>query len=169
MAYLGNNPDAYQYTVEVSRFNGTGACTEFQIPQDIDDAKGIEVLVNSVQQDPDNSYTVTGGLITFFEAPSLGTNNILVLRREGTTFTRTQIDAGDILPNAVTTVAIADNSITSAKIAPGTIIAADIAANSITTAELANDAVQANNILNATITEEKLANPPFNAFLLSGM
>jgi hypothetical protein len=169
MAYLGNNPDAYQYTVEVSRFNGTGACTEFQIPQDIDDAKGIEVLVNSVQQDPDNSYTVTGGLITFFEAPSLGTNNILVLRREGTTFTRTQIDAGDILPNAVTTAAIADNSITSAKIAPGTIIAADIAANSITTAELANDAVQANNILNATITEEKLANPPFNAFLLSGM
>ena len=117
MAYLGNNPDAYQYIVDISRFNGTGACTEFQIPQDIDDAKGIEVLVNSVQQDPNNSYTVTGGLITFFEAPSVGTNNVIVLRRTGTTFTRTQIDAGDILPNAVTTVAIADDSVTAAKLA----------------------------------------------------
>lgn len=169
MAYLGNNPDAYQYTVEISRFNGTGACTEFQIPQDIDDAKGIEVLVNSVQQDPDNAYTVTGGLITFSEAPSVGTNNVIVLRRTGTTYTRTQIDAGDILPNAVTTVAIADNSITSAKIAPGTVIASDIADGSITGPKLGLTAINANNIVDATITEAKLATPPFNPFLLSGM
>jgi predicted amidohydrolase len=108
MAYIGNNPDAIQTTIEITRFNGTGACTEFQIPQDVDDAKAIEVLVNSVQQDPDNSYTVTNGLITFTEAPSVGTNNVTVLRRTGITFTRTQIDAGDILPNAVTTVAIAE-------------------------------------------------------------
>jgi hypothetical protein len=169
MAYLGNNPDAYQFTVDISRFNGTGACTEFQIPQDIDDAKGIEVLVNSVQQDPDNAYTVTGGLITFSEAPSVGTNNVIVLRRTGTTFTRTQIDAGDILPNAVTTVAIADNSITSAKIAPGTVIASDIADGSITGPKLGLTAINANNIVDATITEAKLATPPFNPFLLSGM
>jgi hypothetical protein len=149
MSYLGNNPDAYQYTVEISRFNGTGACTEFQIPQDIDDAKGIEVLVNSVQQDPINAYTVTDGLITFTEAPTSGSNNVIILRRVGTTFTRTQIDAGDILPNAVTTAAIADGSITAAKIADGTIIAADIA--------------------DGSVTEDKLANPPFNPFLLSGM
>lgn len=169
MAYLGNNPDAYQYIVDISRFNGTGACTEFQIPQDIDDAKGIEVLVNSVQQDPDNAYTVTGGLITFSEAPSVGTNNVVVLRRTGTTYTRTQIDAGDILPNAVTTVAIADNSITSAKIAPGTVIASDIADGSITGPKLGLTAINANNIVDATITEAKLATPPFNPFLLSGM
>jgi hypothetical protein len=79
MAYLGNNPDAYQYTVE---------------------------------EDPDNAYTVTGGVITFSEAPSVGTNNILVLRREGTTFTRTQIDTGDILPNAVTTAALSTTGVT---------------------------------------------------------
>ena len=77
MAYIGNNPDAIQNTIEITRFNGTGACTEFTIPQDVDDAKAIEVLVNSVQQDPDNSYTVTNGLITFTEAPSTGTNNII--------------------------------------------------------------------------------------------
>jgi hypothetical protein len=163
MAYLGNNPDAYQYTIEVSRFNGTGACTEFQIPQDIDDAKGIEVLVNSVQQDPDNSYTVTGGLITFFEAPSLGTNNILVLRREGTTFTRTQIDAGDILPNAVTTAAIADDSVTASKLAdtavtPGNYGGAE--AVSTITVDAQGRVTYAANVAIDT---------GFNPFLLSGM
>ncbi len=112
MAYIGNNPDAIQNTIEITRFNGTGACTQFTIPQDVDDAKAIEVLVNSVQQDPDNSYTVTNGLITFSEAPSLGTNNVTVLRRTGLTYTRTQIDSGDILPNAVTTAALSTTGVT---------------------------------------------------------
>ena len=149
MAYIGNNPDAIQTSIEITRFNGNGACTEFQIPQDVDDAKAIEVLVNSVQQDPDNSYSVVNGLITFTEAPSVGTNNVTVLRRTGLTYTRTQIDSGDILPNAVTTITIADGSITAAKIANGTIVAAEIADN--------------------TITDEKLVTPQFNPFLLSGM
>ena len=169
MAYIGNNPDAIQNSIEITRFNGTGACTEFQIPQDVDDAKAIEVLVNSVQQDPDNSYTVTNGLITFSEAPSVGTNNVTVLRRTGLTYTRTQIDSTDILPNAVTTIAIADGSITAAKIANGTIVAAEIADNTVTGPKLGLTAINANNIVDATITEAKLANPPFNPFLLSGM
>jgi hypothetical protein len=149
MAYIGNNPDAIQTTIEITRFNGNGACTQFQIPQDVDDAKAIEVLVNSVQQDPDNSYTVTDGLITFSEAPSVGTNNVTVLRRTGLTYTRTQISTSDILPNAVTTITIADGSITAAKIADGTIIAADIA--------------------DGSVTDAKMATPQFNPFLLSGM
>ena len=169
MAYIGNNPDAIQNSIEITRFNGNGACTEFQIPQDVDDAKAIEVLVNSVQQDPDNSYSVTNGLITFSEAPSVGTNNVTVLRRTGLTYTRTQIDSGDILPNAVTTIAIANNSITSDKIAPGTVIASDIADGSVTGPKLGLTSINANNIVDATITEAKLANPPFNPFLLSGM
>ena len=112
MAYIGNSPDAIQNSIEITRFNGNSACTEFQIPQDVDDAKAIEVLVNSVQQDPDNSYSVVNGLITFSEAPSVGTNNVTVLRRTGLTFTRTQIDSGDILPNAVTTAALSTTGVT---------------------------------------------------------
>ena len=112
MAYIGNSPDAIQNSIEITRFNGTSACTEFQIPQDVDDAKAIEVLVNSVQQDPDNSYSVVNGLITFSEAPSVGTNNVTVLRRTGLTYTRTQIDSGDILPNAVTTAALSTTGVT---------------------------------------------------------
>lgn len=159
MAYLGNNPDAYQYTIEISRFNGTGACTQFTIPQDVDNAKDIEVLVNSVQQDPDNAYTVTDGVITFSEAPTTGSNNIIVLRRTGTTYTRTQIAAGDILPNAVTSAAIADSAV-------GT---TELASLAVTGDKIGLTSINANNIVNATITEAKLANPPLNPFLLSGM
>lgn len=156
MAYLGNNPDAYQYTVEVSRFNGTGACTQFQIPQDVDDAKAIEVLVNSVQQDPDNSYSVVNGLITFTEAPSVGTDNILVLRREGTTFTRTQIDSGDILPNAVTSAAIADGSVSTAKLQTSSVTTAKLQALSVTGDKIGLTAINANNIVDGAITNAKL-------------
>lgn len=183
MAYLGNNPDAYQYTVEVTRFNGTGACTEFQIPQDVDDAKAIEVLVNSVQQDPDNSYSVVNGLITFTEAPSVGTNNVVVIRRTGTTYIRTQIASGDILPNAVTTVAIADGSITAAKIADGTIVAAEIADNTVNSTKLTITGVTSGSYGGAanvsTITIDTAGRityaanvaieTGFNPFLLSGM
>jgi len=163
MAYIGNSPDAIQNSIEITRFNGNAACTQFQIPQDVDDAKAIEVLVNSVQQDPDNSYTVTNGLITFSEAPSVGTNNVTVLRRTGLTYTRTQIDVGDILPNAVTTIAIADGSITAAKIANGTIVTAEIADGAVTGPKLGLTAINANNIVDGTVTGSKLGLTAINA------
>ena len=163
MAYIGNNPDAIQTTIEITRFNGTGACTEFQIPQDVDDAKAIEVLVNSVQQDPDNSYTVTNGLITFTEAPSVGTNNVTVLRRTGITFTRTQIDTGDILPNAVTTAAIANDSVTAAKLADTTVTPGNYGgAEAVSTIS-----VDAQGRI--TYAANVAIDTGFNPFLLSGM
>jgi hypothetical protein len=163
MAYLGNNPDAYQYTVEVTRFNGTGACTQFTIPQDVDDAKAIEVLVNSVQQDPDNAYTVTGGVITFSEAPSVGTNNILVLRREGTTFTRTQIDTGDILPNAVTSAAIADGAVGTSELTTTGVSAGNYGGASNVTTITVDSKGRISYAANVAIETG------FNPFLLSGM
>ena len=159
MSYIGNNPDVNAFTIGVDRFNGTGACTQFTLTRSIDDAKAIEVIVNGVQQDPDNAYTVTDGVITFSEAPTTGSNNIIVLRRTGTTYTRTQIAAGDILPNAVTSAAIADSAV-------GT---TELASLAVTGDKIGLTSINANNIVNATITEAKLANPPLNPFLLSGM
>jgi hypothetical protein len=147
MAYIGNSPDAIQNSIEITRFNGTSACTQFQIPQDVDDAKAIEVLVNSVQQDPDNSYSVVNGLITFTEAPSTGTNNITVLRRTGLTYTRTQVASEDIFASAVTSTAIADGAVTGPKLAAG----------AVTGPKLGLTAINANNIVDGTITGAKIA------------
>ncbi len=153
MAYIGNNPDAIQNSIEITRFNGTGACTEFQIPQDVDDAKAIEVLVNSVQQDPDNSYTVTNGLITFSEAPSVGTNNVTVLRRTGLTYTRTQIDSADILPNAVTTAALSTTGVTAGNYG---------GASNVTTISVDSKG-------RISYADKVAIDTGFNQFLLSGM
>jgi len=147
MAYIGNSPDAIQNSIEITRFNGTSACTQFQIPQDVDDAKAIEVLVNSVQQDPDNSYSVVNGLITFTEAPSTGTNNVTVLRRTGLTYTRTQVASEDILASAVTSTAIADGAVTGPKLAAG----------AVTGPKIGLTAINANNIVDGTITGAKIA------------
>jgi hypothetical protein len=163
MAYIGNNPDAIQNTIEINRFNGTGACTEFQIPQDVDDAKAIEVLVNSVQQDPDNSYTVSNGLITFSEAPSLGTNNVTVLRRTGLTYTRTQIDSADILPNAVTSAAIADGAVGTSELTTTGVTAGNYGGESNVSTITIDTAGRISYAANVAI------DAGFNPFLLSGM
>ena len=69
MSYLGNQPGLTNYVFGLDRFNGTGACTQFTLTRTTDDANTLEVLVNSIQQDPINSYSVAAGLLTFTEAP----------------------------------------------------------------------------------------------------
>ena len=163
MAYIGNNPDAIQNSIEITRFNGTGACTQFQIPQDVDDAKAIEVLVNSVQQAPDNAYSVVSGLITFSEAPSVGTNNVTVLRRTGLTYTRTQIDSGDILPNAVTSAAIADSAVGTSELSTTGVTAGNYGGASNVTTISVDSKGRISYAANVAIETG------FNPFLLSGM
>jgi hypothetical protein len=115
MSYLGNEPGVGSFIVGVERFNGTGSCTRFSLTQTgIQDPNAIEVLVNSVQQDPTNSYTVANGVITFVSAPSAGANNIIVTYRATTVIT--------YYPQIV------DGTITAAKLASGVLPSA--AANS---------------------------------------
>jgi len=109
MAYLGNEPGVINFVLGLDRFNGTGACTQFTLTRTIDDANALEVLVNSIQQDPISSYSVSGGLVTFTEAPSSGSNNIVVIYRSTATITFTN----------VTTAQIADGAVTSSKLASG--------------------------------------------------
>ena len=64
MSYIGNSPDVNAFTIGVERFSGTGACTQFTLTRDIDDAKAIEVVVGGSQLDPLSAYTVTDGTYT---------------------------------------------------------------------------------------------------------
>ena len=117
MPYIGNYPEIQQYTLTVDKFNGTGACTVFALSRPIDDPVAIEVWVNSVPQTPYDSYSLSStGVITFTEAPSLGSNNIVIINRATTVYTRTQVGPSDIQDGAVTNVKIASNTITSSKL-----------------------------------------------------
>jgi hypothetical protein len=109
MAYIGNEPGVTNFIFGVDRFNGSGACTQFTLTRTIDDANTVEVLVNSIQQDPINSYSVSGGVITFTEAPSSGANNIVVFYRATSVISLTN----------VTTAQINDGAVTSSKLASG--------------------------------------------------
>ena len=118
MSYIGNEPGVTNFVLGLDRFNGTGACTEFTLTRTIDDANALEVLVNSIQQDPTSSYSVSAGLLTFTEAPSNGANNIVVIYRSTATITFTN----------VTTAIIADGAVTSSKLASGLLPTANITA-----------------------------------------
>ena len=118
MSYIGNEPGVTNFVLGLDRFNGTGACTQFTLTRTIDDANALEVLVNSIQQDPTSSYSVSAGLLTFTEAPSNGANNIVVIYRSTATITFTN----------VTTAIIADGAVTLSKLAAGVLPTANITA-----------------------------------------
>jgi len=115
MAYIGNEPGVGTFIVSTERFNGTGSCTQFTITQTgIDDANAIDVIVNSVTQDPINSYSITDGVITFTEAPSSGTQNIIVRYRATTVITFSSITTSQILDGQITASKIASGVLPSA-------------------------------------------------------
>jgi len=157
MAYIGNNPEVNVFTAKVDKFSGTGACTQFTLSRTIDDANAIIVVVNSVLQTPIASYNVSSGVVTFTEAPSSGTENILVNYTSPITLTFNQVSSSQILASAVGTTQLAANSVTSDKIAPGTVIASDIADGSITGSKLGQNAINGNNIVVGAITGNLVA------------
>jgi len=121
MSYLGNSPELNTFTVGVEKFNGSGACTVFTLTRDIDDPNYLEVVVNGIQQTPRDAYTVTDGVLSFTTPPGLGTNNVVVIYRTGTTIAYNQISASQILANSVTVTGLAPNAVTNPKIAPNAI------------------------------------------------
>jgi hypothetical protein len=127
----------------LDRFNGTGACTQFTLTRTTDDANTLEVLVNSIQQDPINSYSVAAGLLTFTEAPSNGSNNIVVIYRSTATISYSNI----------TTSQIGDGQVTQSK------LAGSLANNNATAWNTANASfIQANAAFTTANTPSATAN-----------
>ena len=147
MSYLGNSPELNTFTVGVEKFNGTGACTQFTLTRSIDDPNYLEVVVGGVQQTPTNQYTVAAGIVTFSTPPALGTSNIVIIYRTGTTIAYNQISASQILANSVTSTGLAPSSVTNSKIAAG----------AITGDKFSNNIITANNIVVGSITTNLIA------------
>lgn len=133
MSYLGNTPTTALYAAKTDVYNGDGVTVNFTLSRSVTNTEDLEVLVNNVQQSTvsGDAYTVSGTTLTFTEAPSSGTNNILVTYRN----------------NLVTRVVPSDDTISSAMLRDG----------AVTGPKLGQTAINANNIVDGTITGAKIA------------
>jgi hypothetical protein len=165
MSYIGNGPEVNYHTLGIERFSGDNTTVAFALTRDVDDSLAIEVHVNNVQQEPTYAYSANNGVITFTEAPSVGSNNITVLYRDTTqviynTVSTTQIDAGAVtaskLADGAVVAAISPGTITGNLIASQTIQANQIAPGTITGNLIATTAIRANQIADGSLTGDKI-------------
>ena len=124
--YIGNTPTTQLHVSALDSFNGDGTTVAFTVSRLVGTEKDLDVTVNGVPQDPNNSYTVNGDVVTFTEAPSVGTGNIIVRFRA---YVVTKIVPDD---ETVTAAMIANNSITGVKITSNTISSSSLTTTGVT-------------------------------------
>jgi len=144
--YIGNTPVTQLYNSALDTYNGDAATVAFTLSRIVGTEKDLDVTVNGVPQDPNTSYTVNGNVVTFTEAPSVGTGNIIVRYRA---YVVTKIVPDD---ESVTAAMIANNSITGTKIASNTISGTQIVDNSITGLEIAANTIGSSNLTITGVT-----------------
>ena len=144
--YIGNTPTTQLHVSALDSFNGDGTTVAFTVSRIVGTEKDLDVTVNGVPQDPNNSYTVNGNVVTFTEAPSVGTGNIIVRFRA---YVVTKIVPDD---ETVTAAMIANNSITGVKIATGTITGDKIASGTITGDKITAATIGSSNLTTTGVT-----------------
>lgn len=78
MAFIGNTNTTQSFAPAIDYFNGNGSTVAFTLSRPVASVAQVQVVVNNVQQNPADAYTVSGSTITFTSAPSSGTSNIYV-------------------------------------------------------------------------------------------
>jgi len=144
--YIGNTPVTQLYNSALDTYNGDAATVAFTLSRIVGTEKDLDVTVNGVPQDPNTSYTVNGNVVTFTEAPSVGTGNIIVRYRA---YVVTKIVPDD---ESVTAAMIANTTITGVKIASNTISGTQIVDNSITGLEIAANTIGSSNLTTTGVT-----------------
>ena len=144
--YIGNTPTTQLHVSSLDSFNGDGTTVAFTVSRIVGTEKDLDVTVNGVPQDPNNSYTVNGNVVTFTEAPSVGTGNIIVRFRA---YVVTKIVPDD---ETVTAAMIANNSITGVKIATGTLTGDKIASGTITGDKITAATIGSSNLTTTGVT-----------------
>jgi hypothetical protein len=139
--YIGNTPTTQLFNSALDTYNGDAVTVAFTLSRIVGTEKDLDVTVNGVPQDPNNSYTVNGNTLTFSEAPSTGTGNIIVRYRA----------------YVVTTIVPDDESVTAAMIANTTITGVKIATGTITGDKIAVGTLTGNLFLDGTITGADIA------------
>ena len=144
--YIGNTPTTQLFSSALDTYNGDAVTVAFTLSRIVGTEKDLDVTVNGVPQDPNTSYTVNGNTLTFSEAPSSGTGNIIVRYRA---YVVTKIVPDD---ESVTAAMIANTTITGVKIASNTISGTQIVDNSITGLEIAANTIGSSNLTTTGVT-----------------
>lgn len=110
MAYLGN-PLLFALSSTVKDvFNGDGSTTSFTL-QKVSRTNDLEVFVENVQQQPTVAYTVSQNVLTFTEAPPVGTGNIYAVHRTAPVQTLRDIDSNSVRASSITNRELANDSV----------------------------------------------------------
>ena len=125
MSYIGSTPTTQVFTSKTDTFSGDGSTVNFTLSRSTFATTDIEVIVNAVQQDPNDAYSVSGTTLTFTEAPSVGSGNILV------TYRNFIISKFVPTTNTVTADTIVDGSITATKLANTAVTSGNYGSSSI--------------------------------------
>jgi hypothetical protein len=143
---LGSPPDAGYVIRDV--FSGDGVEDAFTLSVVPVYDTNVRVYVDGLFTLAGTDWTLSGSIITFAAPPASGTDNIVV-------------ETGQV--SEVDTVAIPDETITTAKLANLVVTTAKLAALAVTTAKIADAAITAAKIADAVISSAKLADESVTA------
>ena len=157
MSYLGNTPTTALYAAKTDSYNGDGSTLIFTLSRSVTNTEDLEIIVNNVQQDPFTAYTVSGTTLTFTEAPSSGTGNILVTYRNNVV---TRVIPDD---DTISTAMLQNDAVTAAKLADTAVAAGNYGG----AAQVPSITVDAQGRL--TYAANVAIETGFNPFLLAGL
>ena len=167
MSYIGSTPTTQSFTSKTETFSGDGSTLNFTLSRSTYATTDLEVVVNAVIQDPNSSYTVSGTTLTFSEAPSSGSGNIIV------TYRNYIISKFVPTANTVTSETIVDGSVTATKIVDGSVTATKLANTSVTSGNYGGASSVPSVTIDAqgrvTYAANVAIETGFNPFLLAGL
>jgi len=146
MSYIGNQVTSVPHVVNI--FDGNGVTTTFgPLVRSPAGTAAIAVFVSGSYRIPGIDYTLNGDYITFTNAPTSGTNNIVVHH----------------LGNGTTTQVPSDGSVTGTKLAPNSVRGNNIVADTIT-----GNLISANSISGNQIALSAISGNQIGAYAVSG-
>lgn len=161
MSYIGNQVTSVPHIVDL--FNGNGSTTSFgSLTRAPAGTAAIAVFVDGSYKAPGIDYTLSGDIITFTTAPSVGTNNIAVHHIGNGTTTQVPSD-GSVTGNKLAATSVSGNNLTQNSIRGNNIVAGTITGNLIADSAVAGNNIVANTITGNLVTEGAISANHFSS------
>jgi hypothetical protein len=161
MSYIGNQVTSVPHIVDL--FNGNGSSTIFGVlTRAPAGTAAVVVFVNGSYKIPGIDYTLSGDIITFTTAPSVGTNNIAVHHIGNGTTTQVPSD-GSVTGNKLAATSVSGNNLTQNSIRGNNIVAGTITGNLIADSAVAGNNIVANTITGNLVTEGAISANHFSS------